>query len=416
MRTSPRTLSWSIFTFLCLILTTHPVLAKEDCSKAAKLSDEANELVSKNPSAASSKLREAIGYCGNSSSLYYNLAMALYPQAKYEEATTALDKAISIKADYTKALNALAFIIFKHGGDPNRAKTLARKAMELEPGNRQFADTLELMTGNVDNAPKTGLSRPDAIAIVIGNKNYENKSIPPVKYALQDAAVIKRYLVDTFGFDEANVYLLKDASNVQLTKYFGNDRDYKGILFNRVRKDRSDIFIFYSGHGAPDTNTKKAYLLPVDTDPSVIALTGYALDTLYSNLAKLSAEKNAKSMTVVLDACFSGGSQDGMLIENASPIFIEASAPVLNMKNAVIFSSSKGNQISSWYPEKNHGLFTYFFLKTVKNAVEEKRQLTAAELEKALLGADSVNDFAWKMYNREQEPQVVGDRKIVVVR
>jgi len=415
MRRLPHALITLIFTFLCLILTSQPAAAKEDCSKAAKLSDEANDLVSMNPSEASNKLREAISYCGNSSSLYYNLAMALYPQAKYDEVKAALDKAISIKTNYAKAMNALAFIHYKHGGDMGRAKMLAKKAVELEPRNQQFVDTLELMTGNIDIAPKTGLSRPDAIAIVIGIKNYENKSIPPVKFALQDAAIMKRYLVDTLGFKESNVFLLKDASNIELTKYFGNDRDHKGILYNRVRKNLSDVFIFYSGHGAPDTNTKKAYLLPSDTDPSIMKLTGYSLDTLYENLAKLSREKNTKSMIVALDACFSGGSHEGMLIENASPIFIEASSPVLNMKNAVIFSSSKGNQISSWYPEKNHGLFTYFFLKTIKNAVEEKRQLTAADLETALLGSDSVNDYAWKMYNREQEPQVFGDKNIVLV-
>ena len=387
----------------------------EDCTKAAKLSESANDMVSSNPAGAANKLREAITYCGTSASLYYNLAMALYPQAKYGDAKIQLEKAISIKPDYAKAMNALAFIHYKHGGDIRRAKQLARKAVEIDPRNQQFADTLELLAGNVDMAPKTNISRPDAVAIVIGNKTYENNLIPPVKYALQDASIVKKYLVDTLGFSENNVVLLKDASNLDLTKYFGNDKDHRGILYNRVRKDRSDVFIYYSGHGAPDTNTKKAYLIPVDADPSIIKLTGYSLDTLYENLAKLSKEKTPKSVTLVMDACFSGAYNDGMLIDNASPIFIEATSPTLHIKNASIFASSRGNQISSWYPEKGHSLFTYFFLKNIKDAAESKRKLTAGDMEKALLGPDGVNDSAWRLFNREQEPQVFGDKNFVLL-
>ena len=411
-----RTLSVLSFSFIlvCCFFVA-PALAKDDCAKAAKMSEAANELVSNDPAAAAKKLKEAIALCGTSSSLYYNLAMALYPQAKYDETKAALEKALVLNPEYAKAMNALAYINYKHGGDVNRAKMLAKKAVELDNRNQQFADTLDLLTGNVDSPPKTAFSRPDAIAIVIGNKSYQNKIIPPVKYALQDSSMVKRYLVETLGFSENNVILVKDATNLDLTKYFGNASDHKGILYNRVRKDKSDVFIYYSGHGAPDTNTKKAYLIPSDADPSIIKLTGYSLDTLYENLAKLSKEKSPKSITIVMDACFSGAYNDGMLIENASPIYIEATAPALTMKNSVIIASSKGNQISSWYPEKNHSLFTYVFLKGIKSAVEEKRSMTARDMETLLTSSDGVGDSAWRMYNREQEPQVMGDKNIVLV-
>jgi hypothetical protein len=120
---------------------------QQDCSIAAKLSDEANYLISKNPLAASNKLREAIGLCGNNSALYYNFAMSLYSQGKYDETKAALDRAIAIKTNYAKAMNALAFISYKHGGDMSRAKILAKKAVEIEPSNRQYIDTLNLVTG-----------------------------------------------------------------------------------------------------------------------------------------------------------------------------------------------------------------------------------------------------------------------------
>ena len=119
---------------------------------------------------------------------------------------------------------------------------------------------------------------------------------------------------------------------------------------------------------------------------------------------------------MVLDSCFSGGYNNGMLIENASPITIEASTPALSLRNAVVFSSSRGNQISSWYNEQNHGLFTYNFLKSIKTGIEQgKKGLSAGDVEKTLIDADGVNDQAWRLYNREQEPQVVGNKNLVFV-
>jgi hypothetical protein len=79
-----------------------------------------------------------------------------------------------------------------------------------------------------------------------------------------------------------------------------------------------------------------------------------------------------------------------------------------------VFTSAKGNQISSWYPDKNHSLFTYFFLKTLKTSIVEGKKLTTGDIEKALLSPESVNDHAWRLYNREQEPQLTGDRGVVL--
>jgi tetratricopeptide (TPR) repeat protein len=402
---------------LSLVLSSLPALAAiEDCDKAAKLSDEASILVSSNPALASNKLRMAISYCNKSAALYYNRAMALYQQGKPDEAESNIEESLKLNPDYAKALNGLAFLQFtKHNGDKKRAETMARKAVTLEPKNEQYRNTLELIIFNVDTPPKTQMSRPDAIAIIIGNKSYSNSSLPQVKFADKDAAVMKQYLIDALGYDESNIILIKDATHIDFVKYFGDPSDYKGILYNRARKDRSDIFIYYVGHGAPDTNTHKAYLVPADADPTIIKLTGYSLDTLYENLSKVNNDKNLKSITIVLDSCFSGGSNDGMIIQDASPIFIETSSPVFSMKNTVIFSSSRGNQISSWYPEKRHSLFTYFFLKNLKDAIEQGKNMTAGDLEKALLGSNGVNDFAWRLYNREQEPQVIGDKNIVLV-
>jgi uncharacterized caspase-like protein len=178
----------------------------------------------------------------------------------------------------------------------------------------------------------------------------------------------------------------------------------------------STIFVFYSGHAAPDTNTKEAFIVPSDADPSMIRLTGYPLDTLNSNLNKIARDKKVKSLVVAMDACFSGGYNDGMLIEGASPIFIETDSSKLQGENAVVLSSSQKDQISSWYPDKKHGLFTYFLLKGIKDAVEKDVTLTAADLEKYFVEPGRIPDQAWKLYNRKQTPMVTGNKGVVLYR
>ena len=400
-----------------LLIAVPSFAAEQDCIKASKLTEEAAEIAANNPSTAEKKVRQAIDLCDSSASLHYNLAVLLSQQGKYADAEASLDRALELNANFARALNALALLYpLKPDGDLARAKELAGKAVYLQPANKEYRRTLEMLNASVDFPPRTTVNRPDAIAVVIGNRTYKNTALPAVAYAAQDAIAVKKYLTEALGYKEANIIFMTDATFVDFIKLFGDANDHKGILFNRTRKERSEIFIYYSGHGAPDTNSKKPYLVPADADPAIIKITGYPLETFYDNLAKLEIDKKPKSITVVLDACFSGGYNDGMLVKNASPIFIETSSPALSLKNAVVLSSSKGNQISSWYNEQNHGLFTYYFLKTLKTDIETgKKGVTARDMEKALLSADGVSDHAWRLYNREQEPQVQGNKDIVLL-
>lgn len=56
------------------------------------------------------------------------------------------------------------------------------------------------------------------------------------------------------------------------------------MLYNYTKPDKSDVFIYYSGHGSPDPITNEAYLVPTDCDPAMMGLTAYPLNVLYSNL------------------------------------------------------------------------------------------------------------------------------------
>ena len=106
------------------------------------------------------------------------------------------------------------------------------------------------------------------MAVIIGNKAYEGL-IPPVDFAHNDAEAIKRYVIDVLGFDADDSIDLRDATQAQMQSAFGNERDHKVKLWSYLEpKGRSDVVVFYSGHGVPAQRDKRGYLLPVNADVS----------------------------------------------------------------------------------------------------------------------------------------------------
>ena len=258
----------------------------------------------------------------------------------------------------------------------------------------------------------TRMNKKNGIAVIIGNENYKKANVPPVRFASEDASIIKQYLIKTLGYREWNIIYFNDATQADFNGIFGIERDYKGRLYNLVKPNQSDVFVYYSGHGAPDPESKNGYFVPVDCDPSLVALNGYSLNTFYKNLSKI----DYKSLTVVIDACFSGSSEAGMLLHDISPIFIKVENPVTTKKNSVIFNSATGEQVSSWYSEKKHSLFTYYFLKALQGKADKNKdnKLTAGEIKDYI--NNNVPYMARRLNNREQTPQVIGDMDKVIVK
>ena len=261
----------------------------------------------------------------------------------------------------------------------SRVKPTARPTVpkRLQP-ERPPTQAKPASVPNVRRPARTGLSNRNAIAVVIGNRDYTIKDVPPVQFAVKDARLMRDYLIRTFGYREGNIILLENATKGAFERVFGTEQEHQGQLFNWLRKG-SDVFIYYSGHGAPDPKTRKGYLVPTDADPNYIRLTGYLLDTLYKNLAKLPA----RSLTVVIDSCFSGGSDAGPLLRGISPVGIRIENPLFLRAGVSLLTASSGSQVASWYREKGHGLFTYYFLLGLRGEADRNKdkRITFKELQ-----------------------------------
>jgi hypothetical protein len=251
------------------------------------------------------------------------------------------------------------------------------------------------------DAPKM---QPDDIAIIIGNANYETngKDIPNVIPAYADAEGIKRYATDALGIRQDNILYIRDAKFVDLVSVFGNEANYEGQLFNWITPGKSRVFVYYSGHGAPSLDGNSAYLVPSNANASQINLHGFKLSTLYKNLSKLPA----KSVTVVLEACFSGLSTAGTVISNASPVYLKAKDTGIP-SNITVVAAGAANQIASWEEDKSHGLFTKYFLKGMSGEADkdENQKVSWDELKDYF--AETVTRQAIRKYARQQTPQIV---------
>ena len=237
--------------------------------------------------------------------------------------------------------------------DVNIAKLNLKETTEM----KQIEEVLVL--ADVDkNIPKTNFNGENTLAVIIGIENY--KYAPMVDNAKRDAQVFYKYAVNVFGIPEDNIYFLTDreATLGEFNKIFSKD----GWLARRAEKGKTNIIVYYAGHGAPDAKTKSAYVIPYDIDPNY-AKTGFSLNRLYGSLAGL----QAKSVTVFIDACFSGISRNNkMLIAGARGIIIKPESSAFSAKNMVVLAAAANDEYSASYPEKHHGLFTYYLLKELK--------------------------------------------------
>ena len=214
--------------------------------------------------------------------------------------------------------------------------------------------TKENTKADVDiNLPTTTTINNNTFAVIIANEHYQD--VAPVPYAGNDGAIFAEYCKQSLGLPATNVHLIKDATlnnmkrEINWLKQVSNA--YKGT---------AKIIVYYAGHGIPDESTRDAYLLPIDGFGTDIT-TGYSLQSLYATLGSL----QSKSVTVFLDACFSGSMRDGNMIASARGVAIKVKNSTLT-GNMVVFTAASGEETAYPYKEKHHGLFTYYLLKKLQ--------------------------------------------------
>lgn len=245
---------------------------------------------------------------------------------------------------------------------------------------------------------------PDAVAIIIGIQNY--RRVPKADFASDDAKDFYDYAIRALGIKPENIKLLIDdqADDVEILATF------QSWLPVKVRKQKSDVYVFYSGHGLPSEDGKNLYFLPYGTDKQYLERTALNQQTIVTAIQT----SQPKSVTMFIDACYSGQSRTGeTLLSSARPISLKQSASSFPPEFTV-FSASAPDQLSSSSPELKHGVFSYYLMKGMEGDADENRdgKITNNEMQNYL--RDMVSRQALTL-NRKQEPQLMGDAGKVLV-
>jgi hypothetical protein len=326
----------------------------------------------------------------------------------YWAAVRGKEKAASLLVDYGDEPRAAMSVVHSMtGGRGGLSDVQAQGAMELlQKLERDHASRAAAAPVAAKSAPSAAgeplrlraaplfhdAERPDDYALIIGIEKYAD--LPAATYAERDASAAADFAT-AMGVPAHNISTLTGdrATRAGLVKKL------EGWLANNVN-DNSTVYFYYSGHGAPDTKTGQAYLVPFDGDPEYLDQTGYPLKRVYEKLGAL----KAKHVIVMLDSCFSGAGGRSVLAKGARPLVTNVGTGFNSADGKItVLAAAGADQISGTDDDKGHGLFSYYLFNGLNGGAKDASgQVTVKSLFDYL--KPKVVDEAHRV-NRDQVPQ-----------
>tara|TARA_B100001175_G_scaffold315423_1_gene326953 strand:- start:537 stop:2174 length:1638 start_codon:yes stop_codon:yes gene_type:complete len=243
------------------------------------------------------------------------------------------------------------------------------------------------------------------VALIFGIENYDY--VPDAKFANLDAKYFYEYARNVFGVSDENIKLLVDSD----ANLIGSLSALSKWLPGKIRRNQTELIIFFAGHGLASTDGKELYLLPNDGDADLLARTGLSRSEIFEQITKL----NPKSVIMFLDTCYSGVSRDEqMLLAAARPIRIEVEEDESIPRNFTIFTASQLKQISSGLDEAKHGIFSYYLMKGLEGNADSNndKKITNGEL---LAYMDENVSMKASELGRQQNPSLAGNPNKVLI-
>jgi len=218
-------------------------------------------------------------------------------------------------------------------------------------------------------------AQPQKWAVVIGIGQYKDTAIRPLRYAGADAKAVYAFLVDPKGggFPKGNVQLLLDAQATQVAL-----RSALGTTLARRAVGGDTVFIYYAGHGAPETDLANRepdgyakYLVPHDADAKDLFATAINMAEVETFFSRIKAD----TVILALDTCYSGAG-GGRGFANLPPggrdITLKGDflTRLAQGKGRAILTAADTNEVALELPDLGHGLFTYHLLEGLRGKAD----------------------------------------------
>ena len=233
-------------------------------------------------------------------------------------------------------------------------------------------------------------------AVIIGINNYQDDRIGDLRYAVNDAVAISGLLTDQWigDFEQKKVKLLTDTSPQKPTR--------ENILtalnaIEKVASEKDTIFISFSGHGIEADG--ETYLLPSNSKLELLSDTGISIDRFKQPMQK----SKASVQVLFFDACHSGvdlrsKGPTGQMGKNTLRRIYQ------NAKGQAILSSCSINQKSYEWPDKEHGVFTFYLLEALRGSADLNQDGFVSLTETANYTSEKVLEWSFETGNI-QSPQ-----------
>ncbi len=244
----------------------------------------------------------------------------------------------------------------------------------------------------------TAAPQPSSYALVIGIEKY--RDVAPATGARRDAERFAEMARTTLGVPDDHVRLLLDdrASKTDIAKQL------RWLTTNVPAGGR--IYLYFSGHGAPDPTTGVSYIVPYDGDPQYLGESAIKMTQILGDLEKT----RAKDVLAIADSCFSGAGGRSVLAPGTRPlVFVEA---VKTTARVALLSASSGVQISGPTADGKGGLFSKHLMDALGSGqadMDGDAQISLKELDEWI--RPRVEREA-KKANREQTPTVQVGKKL----
>jgi uncharacterized caspase-like protein len=204
-------------------------------------------------------------------------------------------------------------------------------------------------------------------AIVIGVGDYDNKSVPKLRFAESDADAMYRLLTTRAGYARENVLLLTDKAPEKPNLH--NFRLALGDFLSRKTVRDDMVLIYYTGLGASEVDASSRetdglakYLIPRNVQPEALRTTALSMQEMQGLVARIPAER----VVVLLDTSYNSASGGRSLAPpNARPHtlgdqFLERLA---KSRGRLVIAASGPNEVALEPTDLGHGLFTYYLLE-----------------------------------------------------
>ena len=279
------------------------------------------------------------------------------------------------------------------------AGLIISKSVFLE---RSITDAAAVSFEQLNPLKRKAQMNSDAIALIVGVETY-SKTVAKAIYAENDAAFFKDYAIEKLGVPSSRVQTLLNASADEPGMLLA----VKDWLLRTAKTNKSDIYIFFAGHGLASDDGRQMYLLPHDGEPRLLSDTAVSRERLFSDIAAA----NPRSVTVFLDTCYSGTTRGPDMLIASRPIAIRAKEQAVP-EGFTVMTAAAGDQTAKPLEEAKHGMFSYFLMKGMEGDADanQDNQITAGELHAY------VQQNVIQQSSGSQTPELQGDADRVLVR